>query len=171
MTIPKKIFFPLCGMNLAFNRELIGASMNFGLMGDGQLIRLYDYMWAGWCTKVICDHLGWGMKTGLPYIWHNKASNPFVNLKNEYKGIYWQEELIPFFQSVTIPKDRITVQKCYIELSKQASISPSIQLGEKFFPFRVFLKRNKTCDDDKFVDPQPGDLQGIAVRGMDTWEK
>ena len=28
-----------------------------------------------------------GVKTGLPYIWHSKASNPFVNLKKEYKGI------------------------------------------------------------------------------------
>ncbi|KAF9660971.1 hypothetical protein SADUNF_Sadunf19G0019300 [Salix dunnii] len=54
---------------------------------------------------VICDHMGWGVKTGLPYIWHSKASNPFVNLKKEYKGIYWQEELIPFFQSAILPKD------------------------------------------------------------------
>ncbi|MBA0789103.1 hypothetical protein Gotri_027888 [Gossypium trilobum] len=111
--------FPMCGMNLAFNRELIGPAMYFGLMGDGQPIGRYDDMWAGWCTKVICDHLGWGVKTGLPYIWHSKASNPFVNLKKEYKGIYWQEELIPFFQSVALPKDCTTVQKCYIEISKQ----------------------------------------------------
>ncbi|RWW23601.1 hypothetical protein BHE74_00016797 [Ensete ventricosum] len=68
---------------------------------------------------VICDHLGLGVKTGLPYIWHSKASNPFVNLKKEYKGIFWQEELIPFFQSVALPKDCTSVQKCYIELSKQ----------------------------------------------------
>lgn len=68
---------------------------------------------------MICDHLGFGVKTGLPYIWHSKASNPFVNLKKEYKGIYWQEELIPFFQSVTLSKDCTTVQKCYIEISKQ----------------------------------------------------
>ena len=59
------------------------------------------------------------MKTGLPYIWHSKASNPFVNLKKEYKGIYWQEEIIPFFQSVLLPKECTTVQKCYIELSRQ----------------------------------------------------
>lgn len=58
------------------------------------------------------------MKTGLPYIWHSKASNPFVNLKKEYKGIFWQEELIPFFQSVALAKDCTTVQKCYIEISK-----------------------------------------------------
>ncbi|KAJ6970274.1 hypothetical protein NC653_034766 [Populus alba x Populus x berolinensis] len=58
-------------------------------MGDGQPIGRYNDMWDGWCSKVICDHMGWGVKTGLPYIWHGKASNPFVNLKKECKGIYW----------------------------------------------------------------------------------
>ncbi|CAL9077195.1 unnamed protein product [Musa acuminata var. zebrina] len=119
LTIPKGTLFPMCGMNLAFDRELIGPAMYFGLMGDGQPIGRYDDMWAGWCTKVICDHLGLGIKTGLPYIWHSKASNPFVNLKKEYKGIFWQEELIPFFQSAVLSKECTTVQKCYIELSKQ----------------------------------------------------
>jgi hypothetical protein len=175
-------------MNLAFDRELIGPAMYFGLMGDGQPIGRYDDMWAGWCTKVhkmfflqklhrryvcecklysliamnssvyavhrasyksmltdtmlcsvtlypaavlvvlntfarftqvITDHLSLGIKTGLPYIWHSKASNPFVNLKKEYNGIFWQEELIPFFQSVALPKEATTVQKCYLELAKQ----------------------------------------------------
>ena len=80
----------MCGMNLAFERDLIGPAMYFGLMGEGQPLGRYDDMWAGWCTKVICDHLGLGCKTGLPYLWHSKASNPFVNLKKEYKGIFWQ---------------------------------------------------------------------------------
>ena len=43
----------MCGMNLAFNRELIGPAMYFGLMGDGQPIGRYDDMWAGWCMKVL----------------------------------------------------------------------------------------------------------------------
>lgn len=70
-------------------------------------------------VQVICDHLNLGVKTGLPYIFHSKASNPFVNLKKEYKGIFWQEDIIPFFQAVTLPKECTTVQECYIELSKQ----------------------------------------------------
>ncbi|KAH1200160.1 UDP-arabinopyranose mutase 1 [Glycine max] len=119
LTIPKGTLFPMCGMNLAFDRDLIGAAMYFGLMGDGQPIGRYDDMWAGWCCKVICDHLGLGIKTGLPYIYHSKASNPFVNLRKEYKGIFWQEDIIPFFQSVVLPKEATTVQKCYIELAKQ----------------------------------------------------
>ena len=42
----------MCGMNLAFNRELIGPAMYFGLMGEGQPLGRYDDMWAGWCCKV-----------------------------------------------------------------------------------------------------------------------
>lgn len=53
MTIPKGTLFPMCGMNLAFDRELIGPAMYFGLMGEGQPIGRYDDMWAGWCTKVL----------------------------------------------------------------------------------------------------------------------
>lgn len=53
LTIPKGTLFPMCGMNLAFDRELIGPAMYFGLMGDGQPIGRYDDMWAGWCIKVI----------------------------------------------------------------------------------------------------------------------
>ncbi|CAI5976079.1 unnamed protein product [Closterium sp. NIES-65] len=108
MTIPKGTLFPMCGMNLAFDRELIGPAMYFGLMGDGQPIGRYDDMWAGWCIK-----------TGLPYIWHSKASNPFVNLKKEYKGIFWQEDIIPFFQQVKLSKEATTVEQCYLELAKQ----------------------------------------------------
>lgn len=58
------------------------------------------------------------MKTGLPYIWHSKASNAFVNLQKEYKGIFWQEDLIPFFQQVQLSKDAVTVEQCYLELAK-----------------------------------------------------
>lgn len=69
--------------------------------------------------QVICDHLLLGVKTGLPYIWHSKASNPFVNLKKEYKGIYWQEDIIPFFQSIALREECTSVQDCYIELANK----------------------------------------------------
>lgn len=52
MTIPKGTLYPMCGMNLAFDRALIGPAMYFGLMGEGQPIGRYDDMWAGWCSKV-----------------------------------------------------------------------------------------------------------------------
>nr|DAD28221.1 TPA_asm: hypothetical protein HUJ06_029689 [Nelumbo nucifera] len=87
-----------------------------------------------------------GIKTDLSYIWHSKASNPFVNLKKEYKGIYWQEELIPFFQSVTLPKECTTVQMCYVELSKQVKA----KLGE--------------------VDPYFAKLADAMVTWIEAWD-
>jgi reversibly glycosylated polypeptide/UDP-arabinopyranose mutase len=105
-------------MNMAFDRELIGPAMWFGLMGEGQPLGRYDDMYAGWCSKVVCDHLGFGVKTGLPYVWHSKASNPFVNLKKEYRGIFWQEELIPFFQGVKLSPESTTAEECYLELAQ-----------------------------------------------------
>uniref|UniRef100_A0A383VR22 UDP-arabinopyranose mutase n=1 Tax=Tetradesmus obliquus TaxID=3088 RepID=A0A383VR22_TETOB len=119
LTIPKGTLYPMCGMNMAFDRALIGPAMYFGLMGEGQPIGRYDDMWAGWCSKVICDHLGLGVKTGLPYIYHSKASNPFTNLRKEYKGIFWQEEIIPFFQQTQLSKDSTSVTACYLELAEK----------------------------------------------------
>eukprot|EP00889_Picochlorum_renovo_P008962 jgi/Picre1/35992/NNA_003449.t1 len=117
LTIPKKTLFPMCGMNLAFDREItFGPAMYFGLMGEGQPGE-YDDMW-GWCVKVIADHLDVGVKTGLPYIWHSKASNPFVNLRKEYNGIFWQEEIIPFFQKVEFSDKARDVFSCMEELAE-----------------------------------------------------
>ncbi|KAE8686094.1 Phenylalanine--tRNA ligase [Hibiscus syriacus] len=94
LSIPKSTLFPMCGMNLAFYRHLIGPAMYFGLMGeDHQPIGRYDD---------ICGLAG------------ASSREP-----KEYKGIYWQFEIIPFFQQVVLPKDYTTVQKCYVELSKQ----------------------------------------------------
>lgn len=69
--------------------------------------------------KVVADHLGLGVKTGLPYIWHSKASNPFVNLKKEYKGIFWQEEIIPFFQAVKFSEGCNDIFSCMTELAEK----------------------------------------------------
>lgn len=96
---------------------------------------------------MICDHLSLGVKTGLPYIWHSKASNPFVNLKKEYKGIYWQEDIIPFFQSVVFPKECTSVQQCYIELAKQVK--------EKLVP----------------VDPYFQKLSESMVTWIEAWDE
>lgn len=42
MSAPQGTLFPMCGMNLAFDREAIGPAMYFGLMGEGQPWGRYD---------------------------------------------------------------------------------------------------------------------------------
>lgn len=75
LTIPKGTLFPMCGMNLGFDRDLIGPAMYFGLMGDGQPIGRYDDMWAGWCVKVKC------VSFALQFSYHNSSCS--VDLINE----------------------------------------------------------------------------------------
>jgi reversibly glycosylated polypeptide/UDP-arabinopyranose mutase len=105
-------------MNLAFNRELIGPAMYFGLMGEGYPWGRYDDMWAGWCSKVICDHLGYGVKTGIPYIRHDKASHWKSNFEKEKAGIIWQEEIIPFFENIELPEELQNSTECYKYLAE-----------------------------------------------------
>ncbi|KAL2642386.1 hypothetical protein R1flu_009973 [Riccia fluitans] len=119
MTIPKGSLFSMSGTNLAFNKDLVGPAMYFGVVRDGQPAGLYDELWVGLCVKVICDHLGLGVKTGLPYVWHSKASNSLADVEKGSKSVSWEKEVIPFFQEVVFPKEASTVQQCYLELSKQ----------------------------------------------------
>lgn len=117
LTVPAGTLLPVCSMNLAFNRDLIGPAVMHGLMGDGQPWGRYDDMFAGWTAKTVADHLGLGVKSGAPYIIHRKASNPFVNLKKEYMGFEWQEQLVGFFYEVTLSPESNTPTKAYLELA------------------------------------------------------
>lgn len=35
----------------------------------------------------------------------------------EYNGIFWQEQIVPFFQSVKLSPEARTVEDCYLELA------------------------------------------------------
>ena len=117
ITIPKRVLYPLCSMNVAFNRELIGPALMQGLMGSGQPWGRYDDMFSGWASKVVADHLGLGSKSGAPYILHNKASNPFTNLAKEYMGLLWQEYVIRFFDELELSPSSDSPSKAYLELA------------------------------------------------------
>ncbi|MEM1128275.1 MAG: hypothetical protein AAGI71_16630 [Bacteroidota bacterium] len=115
-SVPRGTLYPMSGMNLAFDQRLIGPAFYFGLMGEGQPLGRYDDLWAGWCAKAICDHLGYGVKSGKPYVWHERASDWRSNFVKEHQGILWQEELVPFFERLTFTGTTATA--CYRELAQ-----------------------------------------------------
>jgi reversibly glycosylated polypeptide/UDP-arabinopyranose mutase len=101
--IPRGAYHPFCGMNAMWRRDAMVLSYHL-LMGqivkgipsasDGpnyQLEKLpfdrFGDIWCGIIQKKICDHLGWSVSTGTPYIHHDRASNPFTNLRKEANGI------------------------------------------------------------------------------------
>lgn len=105
--VPANMYFPMCGMNVMWKREatvlmyhlLMGRRKPAvdgvaGLDKDG-LIKLpvdrFGDIWCGILMKKIADLTSHSVTTGMPYIRHERASNPFVNLRKEADGILINE--------------------------------------------------------------------------------
>jgi reversibly glycosylated polypeptide/UDP-arabinopyranose mutase len=112
--IPVGSYFPMCGMNLAFRRE-VAPAMYFLLMGQPSWpFDRFGDIWCGLFVKKICDHLGLGVKSGNPVIHHQRASNVWSNLRKELPGYEVNETLWERIDSVVLTGD--TFKECYAEL-------------------------------------------------------
>ncbi|MFA5197691.1 MAG: hypothetical protein WC437_04720 [Patescibacteria group bacterium] len=92
--IPKGIFFPMCGMNIAFRREAL-PYIYFAPVGKYKGAERFDDIWAG--LEIVKDFakLNWGIVSGYARVNHSRASNVFTSLEKEAVGIrkneeYWQ---------------------------------------------------------------------------------
>jgi reversibly glycosylated polypeptide/UDP-arabinopyranose mutase len=113
--IPVGQYFPLCGMNFCFKREVAVLSY-FALMGENSPFRRFDDIWFGIIFKKICDHLGFLISVGHPFIHHSRASNPFTNLIKEAPGIQFNEEFWQVIDRISLKG--ITPQECMNEVGE-----------------------------------------------------
>lgn len=110
--VPEGMFFPMCGMNVAF-RASIAPLMYFGLQGQGYAYDRYDDIWCGIIAKHCLDRLGMAVTSGLPYIRHSKASNPFTNLRREEKAMRVNETLWKDVRDIHVTgNDARTAMEC-----------------------------------------------------------
>lgn len=117
MTVPAGALLPVSGINIAFNRELVGPALipAFRLAGEGKLRwETMEDIWSGMCVKVICDFLGHGVKSGLPYVWRKERGNAIESLKKEWEGVKLMEEVVPFFQSVRWERSAVSAEDCVV---------------------------------------------------------
>lgn len=84
--MPSDQYFPMCGMNLAFRRD-VACLMYFPPMGQHSPFSRFDDIWAGLVVQRICRHLRLAIVCGHPVVEHRRASNPFHNLVKEAPGI------------------------------------------------------------------------------------
>lgn len=113
-TIPTGMYFPMCGMNLAFLPQVVPA-LYFLLMGSNWKYDRFGDIWAGIVIKKICDHLGYAINSGEPLVAHQRASNVWDNLRKETPGLRVNEDL---WGAV----DRVVLQgngfgECYKEIA------------------------------------------------------
>ena len=124
-TVPPGMF-PMCGMNLAFRREMTPA-MYFMLMGhdlEGQPwgFDRFDDIWAGLFAKRVCDHLGYAVTSGSPSIRHTKESDPQERVRKEASGIRAHEKFWRFAVQPDL-SGCVTVADCYRELAESVAMA------------------------------------------------
>lgn len=120
MTVPVRTMMPMSGINIAFDREAVGAALlpALKLAGEGKLRwETMEDIWSGMCVKVVCDHLKLGVKSGLPYVWRKDRGNAIESLKKEWEGVKLMEEVVPFFQSLKLPPTATTAEDCVVEIA------------------------------------------------------
>ncbi|XP_006652954.1 probable inactive UDP-arabinopyranose mutase 2 [Oryza brachyantha] len=121
MTVPLGAMMPVSGINVAFNREVLGPVMFPALRlrkeGKHRWDTLED-VWNGLCAKVVCDRLGYGMKTGLPYVIRSdaEAGKALESLK-EWEGVKVMDVVLSFFESLKLSSTAVTVEDCVKELT------------------------------------------------------
>jgi reversibly glycosylated polypeptide/UDP-arabinopyranose mutase len=146
--VPHGKFFPMCGMNVAWKRE-VTVWMYHLLMGrqvdrepnvlneDGTITTFqlpfdrFGDIWAGIFMKKLADINGFNVATGLPYIHHDRASNAFANLKKEANGLEVNEKLWEFVDGFETKRDDINEQ--YEELGYYISSYSEFQQYRKYF--------------------------------------
>lgn len=90
--VPRGTLFPMCGMNVAFRPEILPA-MYFPPMGDGFPYHRFGDIWCGLIMKRACDILGLSVRSGAPFVRHERASSARRNASIEAPGIPENEEL------------------------------------------------------------------------------
>lgn len=116
-TVPAGMYFPMCGMNVMWKADytvlmyhlLMGrrlpAAFEQGRDKDGLIKMPFDRfgdIWCGILMKKVADHLHKQVTTGMPYIRHERASNPFTNLKKEANGIEVNEDFWEFVDQIPL---------------------------------------------------------------------
>jgi reversibly glycosylated polypeptide/UDP-arabinopyranose mutase len=116
VTLPQGSFFPMCGMNLAWRRELTPA-MYFGLFGPEYGFDQFDDIWAGVLVKRVCDHLGFAVASGAPSVEHRKQSNVYANMVKQAPGMAMNERFWRIVRDIQLTEE--TIENTYAQLIRQ----------------------------------------------------
>ncbi|XP_065854616.1 probable UDP-arabinopyranose mutase 5 [Euphorbia lathyris] len=136
MTVPARTMMPISGINIAFDREAVGPALlpALKLAGEGKLRwETMEDIWSGMCVKVTCDHLQLGVKSGLPYVWRKDRGNAIESLKKEWEGVKLMEEVLPFFQSLSLSATTTKPEDCVAEIA--------IEVKQKLGPLDAVFDR------------------------------
>jgi len=114
--VPRQQYVPMCGMNLAFTRDLVPC-MWFPLMGQHSPYSRFDDIWCGVICKHVCDHIGLSWSVGEPFVTHTRASDPIKNLVKEAPGIETNEEFWRVIDSIDL-SGNVFPKECMLTIGR-----------------------------------------------------
>lgn len=95
--LKKGTFTTVCIMNVAFDKKVIPAYFQppQGIAIDGvNILKRFEDIWSGFLVKKCIDSVGDAMKSGFPYVYHDKVPrNVFIDLNNEFIGLNMNEQI------------------------------------------------------------------------------
>lgn len=117
LTVPARAMMAVAAGNMAFNRAALGPALlpGFKLPGGAARQETMAEIWCGLCAKLVSDHLGHGVKSGLPYVWR-----PSTGGGGGGSAMAEAAELamVSFFQTVRLPRTAVVAEDCVMELAK-----------------------------------------------------
>jgi hypothetical protein len=90
--VPEACNFPVCGMNLAWTKD-VAKWVYFAPMGPKTPYNRFADIWMGQAMKWRIEDAGLAIATGFSRVWHERASDVWKNLKAEAAGLVVNEDL------------------------------------------------------------------------------
>lgn len=109
-------YAPISSMNLSVRSQAIPA-FYYLLMGEKWGVDRFDDIWSGIFLKKISDHLGYTFSGGNPYVYHDRASNPDINILKEKRGKEVNEYLWRDVDKIELQSGNF--RDCYVELANK----------------------------------------------------
>jgi reversibly glycosylated polypeptide/UDP-arabinopyranose mutase len=157
-TIPRGMYFPMCGMNVAWKPELTPA-MYFLLMGKDWPYDRFGDIWCGILVKKVCDHLNLGVKSGPPYIDHRKKSDQWANLAREASGFKVNET---FWQAVdSIVLSATDIRGAYKEIAEMLPLEGDYW-SKLRTAMRLWLEVFSRPQESRSISPEPALRSALA---------
>jgi hypothetical protein len=147
--VPHGSYFPMCGMNVCWRREYTPWMYHL-LMGrmkeemkvpeQGYVVKPLPFdrfgdIWCGVFFKRLADLKGLSVSTGLPYIRHERASNPWTNLKKEGPGLPVNEKLWEHVDDLKIQTKQRDPARMY------AALADRVSYFDEFSEYADYFKR------------------------------
>ncbi len=97
--VPRGYYFPMSIQNVAF-KPGIAPLMYLPKLPDG--MKRWSDIWCGLVMKKVCDAHSLPVTSGAPCVLHERASNVFANLKQEWAGYEVNERLWKVIDAVDL---------------------------------------------------------------------